>query len=93
MIGAALLLGGCQAGVRDVPVYTWDFYRLREDATDKDAAFKSCESGARRRFRYRAGEYVQAFGYAGAVIDCMRFEGWGQTKQPVSFKPALPPPG
>jgi hypothetical protein len=93
LVAAALLLAGCQAGGGQVAVFTWDFYKLRENATDKDAAFKSCEAGARRRFRFVADRYAQAFGYAGAVLDCMRFEGWGQTKRAVDFKPALAPPG
>lgn len=87
-----LALAGCQAGNREIAVYSWDFYKLREDASDKDAAFKICEAAARRKFRFVGNEYRQAFGYAGAVLDCMRLEGWGQTKRPVEFRSALPPP-
>jgi hypothetical protein len=88
-LGTACLVSGCNLlhPPRVMPVYTWDFYKIRPDATPKDKAFNECEALARKRNRFVGNGYMQGYNVAGDVLTCMKWEGWGQSTRAVTFEP------
>jgi hypothetical protein len=88
-LATASLTGSCISDFKSsvMPHYTWDFYKLRADATPKEQAFKECEAASKRRNRFVADNIIRGYNHAGDVLTCMKWEGWGQSANPVTFKP------
>jgi hypothetical protein len=82
-------MGACrQVFVQNyVARYHWDFFQIRADATPREKAFKECEAEAKRRNRFIGDETIRGYSFAGDVLTCMKWEGWGQSKNPVTFEP------
>jgi hypothetical protein len=83
---ACILAAGCQTKQRQVAYYDWDFKQISEKASKKTDAFATCEDASRKRYRFVSDYNDQVFQYANGVAACMRLEGWGLTKNPVTFK-------
>lgn len=81
--------GGCISNFKNsvMPRYTWDFYKIRADATPKEQAFTECERLAKKRNRFVADNIIRGYEFAGDVLTCMKWEGWGQSTRPVTFEP------
>jgi hypothetical protein len=89
MTACVVLAGGCVADFKSsvMPRYTWDFYKIRPDATPKEQAFRECEAASKRRNRFVADNIIRGYSHAGDVLTCMKWEGWGQSTNPVTFEP------
>jgi hypothetical protein len=88
-LAAAGLGCGCIADFKNsvMPHYTWDFYKIRADATPREQAFKECERLAKKRNRFVADNIIRGYEFAGDVLTCMKWEGWGQSTNSVTFHP------
>jgi hypothetical protein len=86
---AAGLNCGCIADYRNsvTPRFTWDFHKIRPDATSKEQAFKECEALAKKRNRFVSDSLMYGYNFAGDVLTCMKWEGWGQSTRAVTFEP------
>jgi hypothetical protein len=67
--------------------YHWNFFKTRPDATPKEKAFKECEAVSKRRNRFIGDETIRGYSFAGDVLTCMKWEGWGQSTRAVTFEP------
>jgi hypothetical protein len=86
LLCASLIHSACVTKKRQVAQYNWDFKAISDKPTAKAEAFEACDAASRRRFRFVSDYEEQVFRYASGVASCMRLEGWGVTKNPVSYR-------
>jgi hypothetical protein len=89
LLSLTLLFTGCTLlhPPQVTPRFTWDFYKIRPDATSKEQAFKECEMLAKKRNRFVSDSLMYGYNFAGDVLTCMKWEGWGQSTRAVTFEP------
>jgi hypothetical protein len=83
---AALTSNCATTGATPVASYDWQFAKLRDDATEQDKAFRTCDDTAKRQARLVTSSLAQIYRYGALVQSCMRFEGWRLTKDPITIR-------
>ena len=86
LICASLALSACVVKKRQVAQFDWDFKQIHDKTSPKSQAFDTCEKASKTRHRFVSDYEEQVFRYANGIAACMRLEGWGLTKNPVTFR-------
>jgi hypothetical protein len=85
VFGLTALAAGCRTAT-PVASYDWKWEKLREDATDEDDAFKTCNGAATRATRLQSNAMLQITRHASGLMSCMRQQGWKSVGQPVKVR-------
>ena len=85
ILGLGVLAAGCRTST-PVASYDWKWEKLRDDATDEDEAFKTCNGAATRATRLQSNALLQITRHASGLMSCMRQQGWRSTGQPVKVR-------